>query len=259
MSDRNRLKIEAEENSGTLTNNSYPGRFLCLGLSDNGNSIIQLYGITARSPKSKNRRLAVKAQLGEVRTEVVDHEMMKGEDTSLLIYKAMAHDGNGCYAVSNGEQTEDVLKYGGTPLGINQAAFLAEWKYEPDTPNFTPRISGVSLLRKNRTPMHRISVLNKNPSTDECQPMEHSFLEFCPGVGYLVSTYTGDGNPLPAFRGVPCPFPLIGDVDTILHTVWDMLPPDKRVSIVARQIDVTTGLITSTKAVNLHEPHMVTT
>jgi IMP cyclohydrolase len=219
----------AEKNFRThLKENPYPGRGLVLGRSEEDTWVI-VYWIMGRSTNSRNRRFRIGGNT--LRTEPVDPGLVK--DPSLIIYDAML-DLPGTYLVSNGDQTRtmyDTLEKGGT---IEEA--LSTREREPDAPNFTPRISGALRFHGSRVEAI-LSILKANP-------MDPSFTDrsyYYPampqaGFGLGLTTYSGDGDPLPAFSGDPLMLPCVGKGEAVLETYWSALNVENRVSLAVKEI-----------------------
>jgi hypothetical protein len=116
---------------------------------------------------------------------------------------------------------------------------LSDRTYEPDGPNFTPRITGLFDLRLQGPPTGQFLILQKSRFGDTCERRAYE-LELAPGFGYGITTYSGDGNPLPSFRGDPLLFPVLG-IEASLNAFWDALNPDYRVAMACKAIDRKTG------------------
>jgi hypothetical protein len=225
------LKSLAERNlAERLGANPYPGRGLVLGLDDQAHYLIQVYWIMGRSENSRNRVFATDGK--RVWTEPADPAKVK--DPSLIIYNAMREVPGGALVVSNGDQTDticDALEAGGT---LEEA--LAKRDYEPDAPNFTPRISGVYDLR--RIPFAAIlSLLRRGAFGDATDRFLWRYEEMEPGYGYCITTYMGDGDPLPAFAGEPFIVPLVGDMGAIACEFWSTLNDANKVALCVKAID----------------------
>lgn len=233
------LKTRAKGNLLALSQNSYPGRGLIVGMDETGKYLIQVYWIMGRSENSRNRVFVIEDG-GILKTAPFDPAKVK--DPSLIIYTAMAQK-RGRYAVSNGHQTLDILSV----KSLNSS--LEGWKYEPDHPNYTPRISAViySHLR-----IVELSILKKSPLDDECDRYLYSRAINEPGFGYCITTYNGDGDPLPSFTGDPYLLPLAGDIQNVAQTIWDSLNKDNKVSLAVKFIELNGREILMTKR-NLHE------
>jgi IMP cyclohydrolase len=211
-----------------LSNNPYPGRGLVIGRSSEDNWLI-LYWIMGRSVQSRNRRFVTDGSA--LRTEPVDPSLIA--DPSLIIYEAMLDLPN-TFLVSNGDQTRtmyETLRNGGT---IEQA--LSTREREPDAPNFTPRISGL-LSFKDKAATVVLSILKANPMDPACSDRffyRPSFPKA--GFGFGLTTYSGDGNPLPSFSGDPLLLPCAGEAEEVLDRYWNALNADNRVSLAAKEI-----------------------
>jgi IMP cyclohydrolase len=214
-----------------LRQNAYPGRGLVIGRSDAHQSWIQIYWIMGRSAHSRNRRFVVEGTT--VRTEAVDASLVR--DPSLIIYAAML-ELPGIYLVSNGDQTATL--YQALRAGETFDAALATREREPDAPNYTPRISGMLNLNDPLGPI-TLSILKANlldpAHTDRftyrpAQPL--------PGTGYAISTYMGNGDPLPSFVGDPLVVPCTGSAQQILTAYWEALNQDNRISLAVKEIPI---------------------
>ena len=212
---------------------TYPGRGLVVGTDAAGAALVQVYWIMGRSPNSRNRVFV--AEGGHLRTEPADPAQC--DDPSLIIYNAM-RELDGVYIATNGDQTDtihDTLRRGNT---FEQA--LAKRAYEPDGPNFTPRISGLWDLR-GAAPLARLAVLRHSAAHDTAVDRCYYHYEaLTPGLGYCITTYMDDGKPLPPFVGDPYLVPLLGDIEAIANTFWDALDNDNRVSLAVKGIDLAT-------------------
>lgn len=206
--------------------NIYPGRGIIMGLNEAGDLLIQVYFIMGRSESSRNRRFIL--ENGTVRTEAIDKS--KVEHPELIIYNALTSVGE-FHIVSNGRQTDTIAN----KLDLKSA--LGDWEYEPDAPNFTPRISG-TFNQKNLETL--LSIIRKN---GEIISRDIFPIPFENGIGYCLHTYMGDGNPLPSFEGSPFTVPLWGEVNEIANYFWKNLNSDNKVALVAKSIDLQTSEI----------------
>ena len=219
----------AEGNFRThLKENPYPGRGLVLGRSDEDCWVI-VYWIMGRSTNSRNRRFVVEGDA--LRTVPVDPALVK--DPSLIIYEAML-DLPGAYLVSNGDQTRtmyEVLAKGGT---IEEA--LSRREREPDAPNFTPRING--LLRFDGPSAEMVLAILKANPLDPALTDRYYYYPAMPaaGFGLGLTTYSGDGDPLPPFVGDPLLLPCKGKGDDVLEAYWSALNAENRVSMAVKEI-----------------------
>jgi len=225
----------AKDNVAKLKNNPYSGRGIILGISEDGKFICQLYWIKSRSMNNQNRILKISDPFGSVRTDFFNHE--KAGDPSLVIYDAMlekTYPGPGAerlFAVSNGHQTSTLLKK--DPM----LQFRNQWSYEPDAPNFTPRIGGLSIISNNNLLKNRLAIIKKS-NESERKMLRSWDLKDVSGFGHCIHTYAGNGDPLPAFEGEPYMVPLKGNIQEISDFYWDLLNPDYRVSLVVKKISI---------------------
>jgi len=216
-----------------IQQNAYPGRGLVIGRASTGDGWLQVYWIMGRSRHSQNRRFCI--QGSSLQTEPVDLSLV--EDPSLIIYEAML-ELPGLYLVSNGDQTRtlfETLQSGGT---FDEA--LATREREPDAPNYTPRISGMLNLR--HEPAISLSILKANLA----DPQQTDRVTFCPavpppGLGYCITTYEGDGSPLPSFQGDPRLVPCAGSASEVLETYWKALDENNRISLAVKHIPARGG------------------
>ena len=216
-----------------LRQNSYPGRGLVIGRSSEDAWII-IYWIMGRSKNSQNRRFV--AEGGLLRTEPVDPALVT--DPSLIIYEAML-ELPGVYLVSNGDQTRtlyETLQRGGT-----FDAALATREREPDAPNYTPRISAMLDLRGEPGAL-TLSLLKANPANpDLTDRFTFRPAPPPPGLGVGLTTYQGDGNPLPSFCGDPLFFPCSGSANDLLDVYWDALDAENRIALAVKWIPLRGG------------------
>jgi IMP cyclohydrolase len=214
-----------------LAENPYPGRGIVVGCNEE-RQWIQVYWIMGRSANSRNRIFVYADEM--LRTQAADPA--KVADPSLIIYSAMRHL-DGLFIVTNGAQTDGI--YEGSQQGRSFAESLLAWQHEPDAPNFTPRISG--LVDRQRGAAW-LSVIKASPFNAD--QSEHHFFHYAhiqPGYGYAITTYRGDGEPLPAFTGSPYLLPLQGDAAQIATRFWETLDADNKISLAVRQIDPQSG------------------
>lgn len=213
---------------------SYPGRGIVIGTSTDGKYAVCAYFIMGRSENSRNR---VFVEEGEgIRTQAFDPSKM--EDPSLIIYAPVRVRGNSTI-VTNGDQTDtiyDLMKEGQT---FEQS--LRTREFEPDAPNYTPRISGIMNVADGKYDF-AMSIL-KSDHGDASQCIRNTFTYDNPkaGQGYFIHTYMGDGNPLPSYEGEPTLVSIEGDIDTFTKNVWEALNVDNKVSLFTRYIEIATG------------------
>lgn len=226
-----------------LKGNSYPGRGIVIGTSADGKKAVTAYFIMGRSENSRNRIFVTDGD--GIRTEAFDPA--KCADPSLIIYAPVRVLGNSTI-VTNGDQTDtayDLMSEGQT---FEQA--LRTREFEPDAPNYTPRISGV-LHVKDGSYSYEMSILKTNHGDPaSCSRFTFGYAPKA-GEGHFLHTYIGDGSPLPSFEGEPKRVALEGDIDTFTDMLWSNLNEDNKVSLFVRYIDIETGE-TETRIVNKH-------
>lgn len=238
VEDGKEKKEEVESNLKMLMENPYPGRGIVCGQGDCGN-IILLYFLTGRSENSQNRILAHDEDPSRVFTEIAVRSKSI-LDASLLMYNAMeetsCRDGT-LYIASNGNQTSSVAKDYASGKSFRDT--MLKYSYEPDRPHFTPRIT-VICSWSGENPGAVMSIVRKSRESDECDrrfyQLDSNSYGFIRGIGYCMTTYCGDGNPLPAFQGNPYPVPLRGAIEKIASTYWDALNPENRVALAVKSI-----------------------
>jgi hypothetical protein len=214
-----------------LMQQSYPGRGLVVGRSEDATSWFILYWLMGRSEHSRNRRFVIEGRT--LRTEPVDPSLLV--DPALIIYEAMLELPE-IYLVSNGDQTRtlyETIEAGGT---FEQA--LETREREPDAPNYTPRISAMLDLRS-QAGVLALSILKANPANPELtdRTVFKPALP-APGLGVGLTTYQGNGSPLPSFRGDPLLLPCLGDAETLIETYWNALNAENRISLALKVIPV---------------------
>ena len=221
-----------------LRETSYPGRGIMIGRTADGAKAVTAYFIMGRSVNSRNR---IFVEDGEgIRTEAFDPSKM--EDPSLIIYAPVRVYGNKTI-VTNGDQTDTI--YEGLDKQFTFEQSLRSRELEPDAPNYTPRISGVMHVEKNRF-NYAMSIL-KSDQGDPSSCLRYTFAYENPkaGEGRFISTYMGDGNPLPSFEGEPRALELDAafteNIDVFTDRVWKALNEDNKVSLFVRFIDIATG------------------
>jgi hypothetical protein len=227
---------QAEQNISALKSNSYPGRGIIIGLTPDETRLVQVYWIMGRSENSRNR-VFVQEENGFLRTEARDPAKLS--DPSLIIYYPVRYSGN-AHIVTNGDQTDTI--YEGLAQGRSFEAALSTRTFEPDGPNFTPRISGIVDLQDPCGAAYRLSIL-KSHSGDPAHAVRQYFHYETPiaGYGHFIHTYDGDGNPLPSFTGEPKLVPLFNDIRETAPYYYDMLDADNKISLLVKSIDRKTG------------------
>lgn len=226
--------------------NSYPGRGIVLGRSSDGSSAVMAYFIMGRSSNSRNR---VFVEEGEgIRTEAFDPSKM--EDPSLIIYAPVRVLGSDTI-VTNGDQTDTV--YEGLEKGLSFREALSARTFEPDGPNFTPRISGIVHRNDDGSFCYSLSIL-KSDMGDPEQTLRFTFDYDNPkaGAGHFIHTYQGDGSPLPSYEGEPTPVELPDDIDRFTEELWNNLNKDNKVSLFVRYLKLADGTY-ETRIVNANK------
>ena len=224
----------AAGNLEALRRNTYPGRGLVLGQTPDGRRLVQLYWLMGRSENSRNRILV--SERGSVRTAALDPARLR--DPSLVIYRALGVWAD-CHVVSNGDQTDTILTALERGGSFQQA--LRGRTFEPDAPNHTPRISGLMRLGDPGA-AYEISVLRAAGGDPACcLRCFYAYERARPGLGHCVTTYAGDGTPLPSFEGDPRPVPIPDDLAAAACLYWEALHPSTRVALVAKDIDLQSG------------------
>ncbi len=223
------LSIEQE-----LKNNAYPGRGIILGKSSDGTKAVAAYFIMGRSENSRNR---VFVEEGEgIRTQAFDPSKLT--DPSLIIYAPVRVLGNKTI-VTNGDQTDTIYEGLDNQLTFEQS--LRSREFEPDAPNYTPRISGVMHVEKG-VYNYALSILkSNNGDPDSCQRFTFSYKNPAAGEGRFIHTYMHDGNPLPSFEGEPKLVSLPDDIEVFTDALWNSLNEENKVSLFVRYIDIETG------------------
>ncbi|MFR4107463.1 MAG: IMP cyclohydrolase [Eubacterium sp.] len=214
-----------------LNTNTYPGRGIVLGKSKDGKKAVIAYFIMGRSANSRNR-IFEENDRGGIRTKAFDESKM--EDPSLIIYNPVLKI-DGKTIVTNGDQTDTI--YDHMKEGFCYHHALVTREFEPDAPNYTPRISGI--VKPNGD--YNLSILKSNLGMPECV---RYFFEYPahPGMGHFIHTYEHDGDPIPSFEGEPTPVEIDGsDIDAFTSTVWDNLNEDNKVSLFTRFINLENG------------------
>jgi hypothetical protein len=224
-----------ERNMAALKGNAYPGRGIVLGMTPDGKHLVQVYWIMGRSENSRNRVFEMESN-GFVRTEAFDESKVK--DPSLIIYYPAKALGK-THVVTNGDQTDTIheaLQKGGSFEGA-----LRTRTFEPDGPNFTPRISGMTDL-SGAGPAYRLSILKTIGGDPACTVRQ--FFEYekgIPGMGHCITTYVRDGDPLPSFEGEPYLVGLFDDLEETARIYWSLLNAENRISLLVKFLDAETG------------------
>jgi IMP cyclohydrolase len=218
-----------------LKESRYPGRGIVIGMTPDGRNIVQVYWIMGRSENSRNRIFEYNGTT--LRTRAFDESKLT--DPSLVIYNAM-RECREMHIVTNGDQTDTIYDFVSINEGFKEALDTRE--FEPDEPNFTPRISGIAFAN---TLVYKLSILKTIDNDRELGMRDYfEYSHFIRGIGHCITTYIGDGNPLPSFKGEPYPVGIHDDIDENAHNFWNMLDNENRVSLAVKYIDVSTKEMT---------------
>ncbi|MCQ2448690.1 MAG: IMP cyclohydrolase [Clostridia bacterium] len=218
-----------------IKGNSYVGRGIVIGKTADAKKACAAYFIMGRSANSRNRMFTEKD--GAVYTEPFDAS--KVEDPSLIIYAAIRAYENKLI-VTNGDQTDTI--YDGLADGKCFNKALKSREFEPDAPNFTPRISGM-LTFENDDFTYQMSILKSiDEQGSDCARYNFSYPSKA-GLGHFIHTYVCDGNPIPTFQGEPERVAIENDIDVFTDKLWNALDVDNKISLYVRYIDLATGEI----------------
>ena len=228
-----------------LRENAYPGRGIVIGKSADGKYAMMAYFIMGRSVNSRNR---IFVEDGEgIRTQAFDPAKLT--DPSLVIYVPVRVLGNKTI-VTNGDQTDTVYELMDRKQTFEQS--LRTREFEPDAPNFTPRISGI-LHIEDGTFNYAMSILkSNNGDPSSCNRYTFAYENPKDGEGRFIHTYMSDGDPLPSFEGEPECIKMEGDLDGFTERVWNSLNEENKVSLFVRRIEIATGK-TETRIVNKNQ------
>ena len=218
-----------------IKDNPYVGRGIVAGLTPDGKQAVAAYFIMGRSTNSRNRIFTEKN--GEVFTEPFDPS--KVQDPSLIIYAAVRESGNNLI-VTNGNQTDTV--YDALTEGRRFEDALETREFEPDAPNYTPRIS--ALLTFGKTFSYKMNILKSADSEGSaCNRYNFSYAPKA-GLGHFIHTYVTDGNPIPTFQGEPERVAMNDDIDAFTGELWNGLNEDNKISLYVRYTDLASGKVT---------------
>ncbi len=221
-----------------LQENAYPGRGIVIGKSADGKKAVCAYFIMGRSVNSRNR---VFVEDGDgIRTQAFDPSKLT--DPSLIIYAPVRVLGNKTI-VTNGDQTDTI--YAGMDNQMTFEQSLRSRQYEPDCPNYTPRISGIMHVEDGKY-NYALSILKSNNGRPEGNN-RYTFAYENPyaGEAHFIHTYMSDGDPLPSFEGEPEWVSIGNDIDEVTNTIWNSLNEENKVSLFVRFIDIETGVADS--------------
>lgn len=221
------LKLELEQNT-------YPGRGIVIGKTPDGKKAVTAYFIMGRSENSRNR---IFVEEGDgIRTQAFDPEKL--EDPSLIIYAPVRVLGNKTI-VTNGDQTDTIYDGMDKQMTFEQSLRIRE--FEPDAPNYTPRISGIMHI-ENGCYNYAMSILKSSDGCPEsCCRYTFAYENPLAGEGHFIHTYIQDGTPLQSFEGEPKKVDISDDIDAFTGLIWASLNEENKVSLFVRYIDIATG------------------
>jgi hypothetical protein len=225
----NLISLEQE-----LKGNSYPGRGIVIGKTKDASKAAIAYFIMGRSENSRNR-VFVEEGAG-IRTQAFDPSKLS--DPSLIIYSPVRVLGNKTI-VTNGDQTDTIYELMDKQMTFEQS--LRTREFEPDAPNYTPRISGILHIEDGNYNYAMSILKSNNGNPDACNRYTFAYTNPVAGEGHFIHTYMGDGNPLPSFEGEPKLVEIPDSMDEFANLIWNSLNPDNKVSLFVRYIDIATG------------------
>jgi len=223
------LSLEKE-----LKGNAYPGRGIVIGKSADGKNAVTAYFIMGRSVNSRNRVFVTEGE--GIRTEAFDPSKL--EDPSLIIYAPVRVLGN-TTIVTNGDQTDTIFE--GLEKGLTFEQSLRSREFEPDGPNYTPRISGAMNVANGSYDFCMSILKSNNGDPDCCNRYTYTYDNPKAGEGRFIHTYMHDGNPLPSFEGEPKVVAIEGTIDSFTEMLWNSLNEENKVSLFVRYIEIETG------------------
>ena len=218
--------------SEIVKGNAYVGRGIIIGADESGENAVIAYFITGRSENSRNRIFALEG--GSLFTKPFYEKKVK--DPSLIIYRATATVGEK-HIVTNGDQTDTIVEFLKDGKRYEDALFTRT--YEPDEPNFTPRISGVVNIKKGGF-NYSLSILKKDKESSETERLFYYFNKVN-GIGKFISTYNKDGNPLPSFDGEPKTVFISRDINEFTSDVWEGLDSENKISLYVKYVNIFSG------------------
>ena len=224
---------EINELGGLLSSNTYPGRGIVIGKSADGKKAVFAYCMMGRSENSRNRVFVEKD--GAVFTE--PHDFSKVSDPSLIIYAAIRKIGNKLI-VTNGDQTDTIYDF--LKKGEDMRAALRTREFEPDSPNFTPRISGVIDFADGDFSYDMSILKSADAEGSACNRFFYEYKSIA-GLGHFIHTYVTDGNPIPTFQGEPERVAIPSDIDAFTKEIWENLNENNKISLYVSYTDLQSG------------------
>ncbi len=229
------MDIYGINNIGELIKgNSYVGRGIVIGKTKDGSKAASAYFIMGRSANSRNRIFSEKEN-GDVYT--VPFDETKVEDPSLIIYAAIRSYENNLI-VTNGDQTDTIYEFLKKGKCFKRALMTRE--FEPDAPNFTPRISGILTFDEGDFTYEMSILKSEDEKGSSCCRYNFSYNPLC-GLGHFIHTYVCDGDPIPTFQGEPERVEIPDSIDEFTDTIWSNLDEQNKISLYVRYTDLKTG------------------
>lgn len=217
----------------SLKENAYAGRGIVVGTTPDGKNAAVAYFIMGRSENSRNRIFVSEGQ--DLYTRPFDES--KVSDPSLIIYRAVAVCDNKL-VVTNGDQTDTIVS--GIESGVDFKDILKTRTFEPDEPNFTPRISALLEFDEGDFSYEMSILKSLDPKGEKAARYTFSYPSM-PGLGHFIHTYDCDGNPLPSFSGEPERVATDNDIDAFAANLWESLNPENKISLFVRYVNLETG------------------
>jgi len=217
-----------------LSATTYPGRGIVVGRSEDGKKAVCAYFIMGRSENSRNRVFVTEG--AGIRTQAFDPAKLHYPS---LIINSTVRVLEERTIVTNADQTDTI--YNNMQAGMTFEESLREREFEPDAPNYTPRISAVMNIHDGEYSFQMSILKSDDGDPDECIRNTFHFDNPKCGEARFIHTYLGDGSPLPSFEGEPTKVSIAGDIDTFANTVWNSLNEDNKVSLFVRFIDISNG------------------
>ena len=229
-----------------LEKNSYPGRGIIIGLDEKAENVVIAYFIMGRSENSRNRIFILDGD--DVKTKAFEENQLK--DPSLIIYTPVKVIDKKTI-VTNGDQTQTI--FDALQSGKNFEQALRTRTFEPDAPNFTPRISGIVEIFDKTAKYKRSIIKSLDREGNSTQRFFYEYPEPIPGQGHFIHTYMRDQNPLPSFCGEPHLVKISGNLENFSDGIWKSLDNDNKISLFSRFINIKTGKI-KTRIINKNQP-----
>lgn len=231
--ERKENSMELKHLETELSTNAYPGRGIVIGKTSDGKQAVTAYFIMGRSTNSRNRIFVEEGQ--GIRTQAFDPSKLT--DPSLIIYAPVRVLGNKTI-VTNGDQTDTIYEGMDRQLTFEQS--LRSREFEPDAPNYTPRISGILHIEAGKFNYAMSILKSNNGDPSACNRYTFAYQNPVAGEGHFIHTYLKDGDPLPSFEGEPKLVKIEGNIDEFTKLLWDSLNEENKVSLFVRYIDIET-------------------